>query len=308
MNSPYGSRRGPAAPVVVGVDGSAAAEQAVEYGAWEARRRHRPLRLVHGFTTVPMFGPTALVPFDVEEPLRATRGVINEMARTASLRHPDLALTTSVVAGGAAGVLVEESAAGCLVVLGSRGRGGFAGLLAGSVGAQVATHAQAPVVVLRPPDPPPSTEDSAVPGSGPVAVGVDGSAGSAAALGFAFDEAAMRGTGLLAVYAWGVPPGGNLGPVTARHYDEEEAQGEAERLLAEAVAGWRERYPEVRVDRRAVHSFSPVLTLVEEAGSASLIVVGPRGRGGFASLVLGSVADGLLRHADRPVAIAHPTA
>jgi nucleotide-binding universal stress UspA family protein len=312
-------------PVVVGVDGSADANRAIEYAAWEAGRRHRPLRLVHGFVPVPMFGPTPLVPYNIETPLRATRAMINDMARAASLRHPELALTTSVIAGSPAGVLVEESANACLMVVGSRGRGGFAGLLAGSVSAQVATHAQAPVVVLRPPSPgeqpaaggrhaageepgaggqPVPGGPPSAPGEGPVVVGVDGSSGADAALAFAFDEAAGRGTELVAVYAWGVAPTGTLGPVTARHYEVREAQDEADRLLAEAVAGWRERYPDVKVDRRAIHTFNPVLTLMEEAAAASLIVVGPRGRGGFASLMLGSVADGLLRHADRPVAIA----
>jgi nucleotide-binding universal stress UspA family protein len=291
-------------PVVVGVDGSADSERAIEYGAWEAGRRRRPLRLVHGFVPVPMFGPTALVALDIEQPLRAIREMLGGIARDASRRHPDLTVTTSVMAGGASAALVEESTQASLVVVGSRGRGGFAGLLTGSVGAQVATHAEAPVVVVRSP----STEDVPVPGTGPVLVGVDGSAGATGALGLAFDEAAARGTAVVAVYAWGVPPGGNLGPISARHYDDRDAQDEADRLLAEATAGFTERYPEVKLERRAVHSFNPVLTLIEEAGTAaaSLVVVGPRGRGGFASLLLGSVADGVLRHGDRPVAIAHP--
>lgn len=305
MNTAYAGTNALAGPVVVGVDGVDEASRAIEYAAWEAHRRKRPLRLVHGFIPVPMFGPTPLVPYDIEAPLRATREMINDIARSASLRHPDLTVTTAVLVGGPAGVLVDQSAGACLVVVGCRGRGGFAGLLTGSVSAQVATHAHAPVVVLRPPSGqrPPAPEPSGV---GPVVVGVDGSPGSDAALEFAFEEAAAREEELIAVYAWSVPPGGNLGPITARHYDEREAQSEADRLLAEATAGWSEQYPDVKVDRRAVHSFNPAHTLIEEAAGSSLIVVGPRGRGGFASLLLGSVADGLLHHADRPVAIAHP--
>jgi nucleotide-binding universal stress UspA family protein len=289
-------------PVVVGVDGSKDAARAIEYGAWEAHRRRRPLRLVHGFVPIPMFGPTALAALDIDEPMRATRAMVDEMARETSLRNPELTVTTAVIPGSAAGVLVEESTGASVVVVGSRGRGGFAGLLTGSVSTQVATHAEAPVVVLRPP----SLEDIPVPGDGPVVVGVDGSPGATAALAFAFDEAAARRTGVVAVYAWGPPPGGSLGPTSVRNYDERDAQNEADRLLAEATAGWRERYPEVPLERRAIHSFNPVLTLIDEAAAASLIVTGPRGRGGFASLLLGSVADGLLRHADRPVAIVHP--
>lgn len=309
MNTTHASRGTHPAPVVVGVDGSDEGTRAIDYAAWEARRRRRPLRLVHGFVPVPMFGPTPLVPYDLEAPLRATREVINDLARAASLRHPDLTLSTAVVAGGPAGVLVDESVDACLVVVGCRCRSGFASMLTGSVSAQVATHAHAPVVVLREPGGKSISDTEAtgvpLPTGGPVIVGVDGSPGSDAALAFAFEQATARSGELVAVYAWGVPPGGNLGPITPRHYDEQEAQGEADRLLAEATAGWCERYPDVKVDRRAVHSFNPALTLMQEAGPASLIVVGPRGRGGFTSLLLGSVADGLLRHADRPVAIAH---
>jgi nucleotide-binding universal stress UspA family protein len=290
-------------PVLVGVDGSADSRDAVAYGAWEARQRHLPLRLVHGLVPAPTFGIAPTVPAVTEALFTDARALVAEAAAGVRRTDSDLPVGTAVIAGGPAGVLVEEAAHAALVVVGSRGLGGYAGLLAGSVSIQVATHAPVPVVVLRhsaPPAGPP-----AVPGTGPVVVGVDGSAGSMTALEFGLDEAAARGTGLIAVYAWAVPPRGNLGPITPSHYDEREARDEADRLLAEALAGWDDKYPDVPVERRVVHSFNPLLTLLEESTSASLIVVGPRGHGGFVSLLLGSVADGLLRHAHRPVAIVH---
>jgi nucleotide-binding universal stress UspA family protein len=109
------------------------------------------------------------------------------------------------------------------------------------------------------------------------------------------------------VYAWDVPPTHNLGPITPTHFDLDEAQQEADRMLAEVLAGWQEKYPQVRVQRRAVHSYNPIRTLIEAGESASMIVVGPRGHGGFTGLLLGSVADALVRHGNRPVAVVHPS-
>src|SRR2546421_4838050 len=133
--------------------------------------------------------------------------------------------------------------------------------------------------------------------SRPVVVGVDGSPESAAALGFAFDEASARGLPLVAVYAWRALPSENLGPVTMRHYDPDEAAQEAARLLAEQLAGWPAKYPDVSLERQAVLSFNPAETLVDASRTASLVVVGSRGRGGFAGLLLGSVSRALVPHA-----------
>jgi nucleotide-binding universal stress UspA family protein len=289
-------------PVLVGVDGSPDSLAAAAWGAWEARRRHRPLRLVHGLVPVPEIGVAPTLPHLTQALLSGGRAALARAEEQVRRSDPDLPVSTAVVAGGPAAVLLDQATRAALVVLGSRGLGGFAGLLAGSVSTQVATHAPVPVIVLRRPAGAAGT--TPVPGTGPVVVGVDGSPGSNAALEFGFDEAAARGTGLIAVYAWSVPPSGNLGPITPVHYDEGEARDEADRLLAEALAGWADKYPEVPVERRAVHSFNPLLTILEAAEAASLVVVGPRGRGGFVSLLLGSVADGLLRHARQPVAIA----
>jgi nucleotide-binding universal stress UspA family protein len=285
------------APVVVGVDGSKDAEAALEYAAWEARSRRRPLRLVHGFVPSRMYGPAIAgaedVPPDAETLVRDATTVVHQ-------RYPDVDVTATVVAGSPGGVLVEESAGAALVVVGSRGLGRFVALLAGSVSTQVATYAAGPVVVVRSPGWVPSPERAAA----DVVVGVDGSSGGASALGFAFDEAVARGGDLIAVYAWQELPGDNLDP-GSHGPSLDEARAEADRLLSEALAGWQSRYPDLTVRRRTVHSYHPVPTLIEEARQATLIVVGSRGRGGFKGLLLGSVGDGLVRHARQPVAIVH---
>jgi nucleotide-binding universal stress UspA family protein len=282
-------------PVVAGVDGSEDARLAVDLAAWEADRRHVPLRLVYGFQPVQVYGMVA-VGYDLEVQVRELRDMLSKEAARITKRYPDLTVATEVIRGVPSGVLVDESASASLVVLGSRGLGGFATLLAGSVSAQVAAHAKTPVIVVRPPA---GHAAAHLPGTGPVVVGVDGSTGSAAAVEFAFDQAAARGTGLIAVYAWGILPKG------AGDDDPFQEQQAAETALAEALAGWQDKYPDVHVQRRAIHSLVPVHTILDESQGASLIVVGPRGRGGFAGLLLGSVGDGLVRHAGAPVAVVH---
>jgi nucleotide-binding universal stress UspA family protein len=130
-----------------------------------------------------------------------------------------------------------------------------------------------------------------------IVVGVDGSAISEAAIAFAFEEASWRGLGLTVVHAWQM----SRMPVT---FDVAEATREAaeERVLAEALAGWSEKYPDVQVMSRLVRDH-PARALMEEAMGAVLLVVGSHGRGRFAEMVLGSVSQVVLRHASTSIAI-----
>jgi nucleotide-binding universal stress UspA family protein len=188
-----------------------------------------------------------------------------------------------------------------VVVVGHRGLGGFTGLLVGSVGVQVAAHAAGPVVVVRP--------HSAAAGAsaGRVVVGIDGSPLSRAALGFGFEAAARRGVGLTAVHAWTEPVSTGPGDMLPLVYDADDVDAEETRLLAEALAGWAEKYPDVPVDRKVVRGRAAEALVAESAGAA-LLVVGSPGRGGFTGLLLGSVSQAALHHADCPVAIVRPPA
>ena len=285
-------------PVLVGVDGSVSARAAVDLGAWEAERRHVPLLLVHGYQDRLPHASYGLLP---RQPVISAvrddaRAILEETANRAHAEHPGVVVRSTLVAGGAASTLVELSRDASLVVVGSRGSGGFAGLMIGSVGAQVAMHSHAPVIVIRPPDAAPAT-------SGPVVVGVDGSVSSAHALAFAFDEAEARAVPLIPLYAWSHLPAGNLGPATPFDHDLTPAREEASRMLAEAIAGWSDTYPQVRVTPTARYDVSPAWALIEVSRRAGLLVVGSRGRGGFASLLLGSVSHALVGHAHCPVAI-----
>lgn len=282
------------APVVVGVDGSSHQQVAIDWAVSEARLRRRPLRLVHAFDWALLGMSYAAPPYGVvQEELQANAARILE--RSLAMAHhiaPDLDIDGRVVDGSPSAVLRDTSRSAAVVVVGHRGRGGFAGLLLGSVAAQVAAHAACPVVVARAPD---RAADRVV-------VGVDGSPLSDAALGFAFEEASLRGLGLTAVHASSEPAVADAAlPLV---YDIGDLRDGAARLLSESLAGWREKYPDVDVLSQIVHG-RPARVLVEAAAGAALLVVGSRGRGGFTGLLLGSVSSAVLHHAAAPVAIVH---
>jgi nucleotide-binding universal stress UspA family protein len=196
---------------------------------------------------------------------------------------------------------VAASADAQLVVVGSRGLGGFAGLLLGSVGTQLAAHSLAPVLVMRPPGDPGRL--GVGPAKAPVVVGVDGIPESAAAIGFAFDEASARGAPLIATYAWWMLPPTNLGPTSTRHYDLVEAEEEAHRMLAESIAGWAQQYPDVTVTLRPEHSLNPVVGLLDLSRTAGLLVVSRHGGNTLSRLLFASISDIAVREAECPVAV-----
>jgi nucleotide-binding universal stress UspA family protein len=192
-------------------------------------------------------------------------------------------------------VLVELEAPGDLLVVGSRGRGGFAGLLLGSVSQHCATHAKGPVVVVPPTAPLPPERG--------VVVGVDGSDGSRAALRWAADEARVRGAQLTVVNAWWQPvtvsPLGE--PVSLQQ--RVDLRPRSERLLREA-ASWIDPQVAGSLDVELLPVESPTApALLECAKGAGLLVVGSRGRGGFAGLLLGSVSQHCVRHATCAVVV-----
>ncbi len=275
--------------VVVGVDGSSSSLAAVEEAAGEARRRRAELRVVHAFELPvrPMYTPVDPAPLD---------RMVGEAAQHARSLAPDVKVTEAVQRGGAVEVLEDESRAADLVVVGPRGKGGVIGVLLGSTAASLAARSRCPVLVVRED---PTGEDPAgtgpagtgPDGTGPVVLAVDGSRVGEKAIEFAYAEAALRGSELLAVHAWRpeyAPPGAS--------------PESAERLLAQALAGRAERYPDVTVGQEVL-SGEPREALIEASGTAQLMVVGARGRGGFAGLLLGSVSQALLHHARCSVAV-----
>lgn len=287
--------------VIVGVDGSEQSLAAVALGAVEAAHRHEPLRLIWAYLW-PLYASAVHMPgaTGFDEPLAAPTDQLEAIAARTRETHPGLEVSTAVVVGAAANILIGESIDASLLVVGSRGRGGFAGLLTGSVATQVATHAHCPVIVVR---------HGAEPAPGhPVIVGVDGVEHTRDAVAFAFAEAAARGVSITAVHAWAPPPPGEPNPFKPVAYDYDEAHREASRILAEALAGYQELYPGVEVFREVLCSVNPARELLRVSGEADLLVVGSRGYGGFAGLLLGSVGQALIQHAQCPVAVVRTAA
>ena len=285
--------------VVVGIDGSASAVRAAVWAGAEARRRERPLRLVQVYTLPQVRAPIAVGTCEQVRAGLAERaeGWLAE-ARTAVLAEsPGLTITTGAREWSPVAALIQESQHADLVVLGSRGLGGFTGLLVGSTAVSVVAHAHCPIVVVRgrmPQDPPPA--------AGPVVVGADGSSDSDGALAFACEEARLRSAGLTVVHTWSdVVADGVLRPHPVQD-DAAEIDRVEHARLADQVRPWREKFPDLSIDLDVTRG-RPVRALLERAEHAQLIVVGCRGRGGFTGMLLGSTSQALIVHSPCPVAV-----
>lgn len=289
--------------VVVGVDGSSSGYAAVELAAGEARLRGTGLHVVHALTWPPTpIGPGApgYVPGEEavlpEEALRrAADGYLADAVSRARSVAPGTEVTTEIVTGEALPTLVALSHSAPLVVVGSRGRSSFTDLLVGSVATQLASHARCPVLVAR------GTSNP----SGSIVVGVDGSPAGRPATDFAFAEASLRQVPLVAVHAWSewsVPPSPPKDSSAPYAKKPGMLREDEERVLAEALSGCGETWPDVSVERRTVHGRTRE-GLIEAAKDAQLLVVGTRGRGGFSGMLLGSVSQAALHHAHCPVVV-----
>jgi nucleotide-binding universal stress UspA family protein len=275
--------------VVVGVDGSPSAMLAVQWAAAYARRHRLPLRLVHVYDLPIGYAPGVVAPADVRESMRRQGW---RWVRQAARLVPDLSADLVVRWGSVVPVLAEQSGEAAVIVLGTRGLGGFTGLLVGSTAVGLSGRAHCPVIVVRgePADP-----------AGPVVVGVDGTPAGETAIAFAFAEACARSTDLVAVHAW-ADSVLETALVGAAASDYRPLHQQAYEILAERLAGWSEKYPDVTVHREVVRD-RPAPALLRYAEHAGLVVVGTRGRGGFAGLLLGSTGQQLLHHAPCPVAV-----
>ncbi|WBB72027.1 universal stress protein [Micromonospora sp. WMMD1128] len=279
--------------ILVGYDGSADASVALRWALDEAGRSGRPVRLAYVFewlTVAGWIGPGVAPGIWPDEHARGqVEELVRKAAADAAAERPGVTVHGEVFDGPPALVLQERSAEAGMLVLGSRGHGGFGGLLAGSTAVSVTAHAHCPVVVVR---------DGQVATSGPVVVGTDGSEPALRALGFAVERAAQRDVPLRVLRAWDPPRDRWASP----GFDPEESTG-IERAAVEAeLAPWRETFPDVPVEISAVPGSAASL-LVEASRSAQLVVVGSRGRGGLRGMLLGSVSQQLIQHAACPVAV-----
>ncbi|EHY87917.1 universal stress protein [Saccharomonospora azurea] len=283
--------------IVVGVDGSESALGAVRWAAEEAALRADTVRLVHAYV-VPLHGyPDFVATFPrLRDGMRHQGGAwLDEARETVGAVAPDVPVETDLVEEEAVSALVEESRRARITVLGSRGLGGFTGMLVGSVAVGLATHGHSPVVVVR------RSTESLGP-EAPIVVGADGSEASTAALRFAFDEAVARAAPVTVVRTW---RGIFLDEAVPRYpmkVDPAEIEDGERAALAEQVGPLRESHPDIAVETVVVRG-RPVRTLLHHGRSARMLVVGSRGRSGFSGMLLGSTSQALVTHAPCPVAV-----
>ncbi len=288
--------------VLAGVDGSPSSKVAVEWAARDAALRGIPLILAH-VTPEPRarLGVEVMRPPEVwnslEESARRYLVEGRAIAERATADSGPIAIDVLEVCGTVVPALVALSKEADIVVVGCRGMGTITRRLLGSVSWGLANHALCPVAIIHD-ERRGSPDDVALL---PVVVGIDGSPASEAATAVAFDEASRRGVGLVAIHAWNDNMSFEL-----LGLNWEELHREAVDALDERLAGWQERYPDVSV-RRLVVPDHPARHLITHSDDAQLVVVGSRGRGGFAGMVLGSVSSAVAEAAHAPVIVARPS-
>ncbi|BBY84041.1 universal stress protein [Mycolicibacterium pulveris] len=286
--------------VVVGVDGSSPSKLAVDWAVREAAMRKRPLTIVHVVQPPPVqLWPEMPVPAELLEQFEKDGQAILRAAEKIAQRAVDdsaVEVKTEIVTAGALPSLIELSKEADMIVVGCRGLGAVKRRLLGSVSAGLIRHADCPVAVIH--DEVPLTAEHA---TAPVVVGIDGSPGSELATAIAFDEASRRGVQLIAVHAWS-----DFAVDALPGVEWTDLQTEAEQALASRLAGWQEQYPDVTV-RRVVVPDRPARQLLEQSEKAQLTVLGNRGRGGFATMLLGSVSTAVAESARTPVIVARPS-
>ncbi|MEU1290023.1 universal stress protein [Kitasatospora sp. NPDC005856] len=287
--------------VLVGLDGSPQSEAAAMWAAQEAHRFGAALRLLHvwpwlsGAEAERQARPDDLRPAALDALAR-----VADRIRTA---HPDLTVETAVRGDDPVDGLVAEAQGQRMLVLGSRGLGGFAGLLVGSVSLAVAARASVPTVLVREAQPLPRTDTAPV---REVVVGLDSCEPDEAVLEFAFTQAERRGARLRAVHGWEPAPAWAFGSMMPPPMDLPDQEGTETALLSEHLAPLRAGHPGVEVveDVRIGGAANAVL---DASAGAELVVIGRRERRHRIGMLLGPVAHAVLHHSTAPVAVVpHP--
>jgi nucleotide-binding universal stress UspA family protein len=286
--------------IIVGIDGSPESDTAVNWAAHDAAIRRLPLTVVH--VESPAAATWSQAPILEESPEQQEAEGRSLLAHASAIARDAIADTAQIHITGEllssstpVPTLVDQSKDAELIVVGSRGRGALSRSILGSVSAGLIRHAHCPVALIRDVDP-----QLPHPAQGPVLVGIDGATSDLAAA-IAFEEASLRNADLIALHAWNdidmnAIPGYDWSPTTTK-------EGH---VLAEALAGWQERYPDVSVQNRLV-SDRAAHALVDASESAQLVVVGTHGSGALAGMLLGSVSNAVVQAVHRPVIVARPS-
>lgn len=291
--------------IVVGIDGSEQSNCALVWAAREAKLRKLPLHLVTAYT-VPIFAASGLdggyATVDDDVIRQGAEAVLRESA--AKVAHLDVEMDARVENGDAAGVLLDMSETAALLVFGSRGRGGFIGRLLGSVSTALPAHSKCATVTVplscakRFADAPGETPAKAI--EKVVVVGVDGSDQARYAVLLAAEQAERSGCTLRIICAV-QPYTGSLAWMPAP-VDREALFAEIQEQLDAGERWLRSHFPKLAIEVQLVEG-AAVEVLVKATETAELLVMGTRGRGGFAGMMLGSTTDGVRHHAKGPIMV-----
>ena len=277
-------------PIIVGIDGSAPSWAALHLAGWEAAMRRRPLRIVHALAWPwPTFHmPDVPPPQDLEaiSLLAQANELVAAAVDRARKAHPTVTVDGEVMIGFPAAVLSTASRTATMIVIGSRGLGRVDSLLRGSVAVKLTAHSACPVLVRRGRPRP----------SGNVLLGVDDAPSSNAAVGIAFEEAALRGVGLDAVHTLHGPIIGKSGHVLPPMRHPTTTASVEERLMVKALAEWQDKFPYVVVRWRFVRGSAGQI-LIDATAQAQLVVVGARGRGGISGQLFRSTSQAVVKDA-----------
>lgn len=278
------------AHVIVGVDESEGAAQALRWAVDEAAGRDWQIRVILAWDYLDRHQPD--IPrhvdlgYDADEASKNLATIVDRAVGAPAAAGVGL----EVIRDTAGSALIDRSRSADLLVVGSRGLGGFKRLLLGSVSDQCVRHAHCPVVIVRP------GVESAQRPIERIVVGVDGSAAALQALGWALDLARSGSAEVRVVHAWQPTlVGGPFTPVVLDPWDDGVDQQIDEALASADTTG-------VRITRVTTGG-SAATTILDAAQGADLVVVGSRGHGGFAGLLLGSVSHQVAHHAPCPVVV-----
>jgi nucleotide-binding universal stress UspA family protein len=284
--------------ILVGVDGSRESAAAVRWAAREAQLFGVPLTLMCVVTPVSVSWPVGPLQETISEFERQNAEQALKYAREEALSISAAGTPIDVRAelqrGPTLPALIDASKEAQMTIVGSRGMGTLKRLVMGSVSTGLIHHAHGPITVVH-------SRSGELPDTNlPILLGIDGSPASEAATAVAFEEAARRGVVLLAAHVWSVGYGVPLEGADLRGYEQQ-----AEETLAERLAGWQERYPEVDV-RRHVEFDEPAHWLVRKSRTTQLVVLGSHGRGGFTGMLLGSISSAVAQSVSVPLTVVRP--
>ncbi|OZD01788.1 hypothetical protein CH275_18475 [Rhodococcus sp. 06-235-1A] len=291
------STRG-ASQIVVGVDGSGSSLDAVGWAARAAELRGAPLKLVSAYQVKALYTSFVALPSHIgSEEHTAAESTLAWAALVArrSVKNPDtLTIMSESIVGPTIQAMLDQSSSASMMVVGSRGNGEYFAEMLGSVSTAVAVQAHCPVVIVQG-----SVEVHS--SRGPVVLGVDVSAHNQKAVRLAFEEASLRGTGLVAVH---VSTDVLISSPDASAADRADAVvSNGRTVLSESLSGWSEQYPDVKVQQTVLRG-NVADKILEAASRAQAVVVGSSGRGGFSGLLLGSTVRSLAHRVDCPLIIA----